>query len=240
MANNQFVVIGIGQFGEAIARTLSKNGAEVMAIDIDEDRIDAISKDVAYAVALDASDKNALLSQDIQNFDAVVIAIGQDLEQLLLCAVNLIELKVKRIIVRAKNNVAKKILQKLGLSEIFSPEIEVGGLVAEKLLHPNIISFLQLPDNYQVAELKPPAKTIGQTIEARRKWIALMRTYFKMGGAQIQPTIASVETLREAQCEPEKHRDLIVKVGGYSTYFVDLGCEIQNEIIARTEHGATN
>jgi len=165
MANNQFVVIGIGQFGEAIAKSLSKNGAEVMAIDIDEDRIDAISKDVAYAVALDASDKNALLSQDIQNFDAVVIAIGQDLEQLLLCAVNLIELKVKRIIVRAKNNVAKKILQKLGLSEIFSPEIEVGGLVAEKLLHPNIISFLQLPDNYQVAELKPPAKTIGQTIE---------------------------------------------------------------------------
>lgn len=165
MANTQFAVIGIGQFGEAIARTLSKNGAEVMAIDIDEDRIDAISKDVAYAVALDATDKNALLSQDIRNFDAVVIAIGEDLEQLLLCAVNLMDLNVKRIIVRAKNNIARKILLKLGLNEIFSPEIEVGSVVAEKLLHPNIISFLQLPDHYQVAEIKPPAKTIGQTIE---------------------------------------------------------------------------
>ncbi|MDP8225582.1 MAG: pyruvate formate lyase family protein [Candidatus Lernaella stagnicola] len=77
---------------------------------------------------------------------------------------------------------------------------------------------------------------IGKTPAARNKWIALMQTYFQMGGAQIQPTVASAETLRAAQVDPEAHRDLIVKVGGYSTYFVDLGQEIQNEIIHRTEH----
>jgi len=197
MANNQFVVIGIGQFGEAIAKSLSKNGAEVMAIDIDEGIIDAISNDVAYAVALDATDKNALLSQDIQKFDAVVIAIGEELEQLLLCAVNLIELNVKRIIVRAKNNIAKTILQKLGLVEIFSPEIEVGGLVAEKLLHPNIISFLQLPDNYQVAELKPPAKTIGQTLETIN-----LRDDFNLSLITLKN---KKETLVQGQTQLEEH-----------------------------------
>jgi formate C-acetyltransferase len=77
---------------------------------------------------------------------------------------------------------------------------------------------------------------IGEIEEMRRKWVSLLRTYFKLGGAQIQPTVASAEMLRCAQREPENYRDLIVKVGGYSTYFVDLGREIQEEVISRTEH----
>jgi len=64
----------------------------------------------------------------------------------------------------------------------------------------------------------------------------LLRTYFKLGGQQLQPTVASGEMLRAAQLEPDSYRDLSVKVGGYSTYFIDLGGEIQNEVIARTEH----
>jgi trans-4-hydroxy-L-proline dehydratase len=84
-------------------------------------------------------------------------------------------------------------------------------------------------------KLHPSA--IGRGPEARHKWVALVRTYFKMGGAQLQPTVVSVEMLRAAQRDPDQHRDLIVKVGGYSTYFVHLGREIQEEVIARTEHG---
>jgi len=77
---------------------------------------------------------------------------------------------------------------------------------------------------------------VGETEKAREKWTSLMRTYFRLGGSQLQPTVAGAETLREAQRDPDSYRDLIVKVGGYSTYFVDLGKEIQNEIIQRTEH----
>ncbi len=77
---------------------------------------------------------------------------------------------------------------------------------------------------------------IGERNELRKKWIDLIRTYFKLGGAQIQPTVVSVEDLRNAQKNPELYGDLIVKVGGYSAYFTELGIEIQNEIIARTEH----
>jgi len=77
---------------------------------------------------------------------------------------------------------------------------------------------------------------IGQNAETRAKWASLVRTYFRMGGAQMQPTVASAEVLRAARMNPEGYRDLIVKVGGYSTYFVDLGRAIQDEIIARTEH----
>jgi pyruvate-formate lyase len=77
---------------------------------------------------------------------------------------------------------------------------------------------------------------IGKTEEARKKWIALIRTYFKMGGEQLQPTVVSTKVLKAAQLNPKNYRNVIVKVGGYSAYFVDLGKEIQDEIISRTEH----
>ena len=80
---------------------------------------------------------------------------------------------------------------------------------------------------------------LGQNEELRKKWIALLQTYFGLGGQQIQPTVASAEILRDAQKHPEKYQDLIVRVAGYSDYFNDLGTELQEEIIRRTEHHST-
>lgn len=77
---------------------------------------------------------------------------------------------------------------------------------------------------------------IGENTATRKKWIALLKTYFELGGSQMQPTVVSREMLVAAQNHPEEYKDLIIKVGGYSTYFVDLGIDIQNEIISRTEH----
>ena len=79
---------------------------------------------------------------------------------------------------------------------------------------------------------------IGKTEETKKKWISLLKTYFKLGGQQLQPTVVSTEVLRAAQQNPQKFRNIIVKVGGYSAYFVDLGREIQDEVISRTEHSA--
>jgi len=77
---------------------------------------------------------------------------------------------------------------------------------------------------------------IGKDAEARKKWVSLVKTYFGMGGEQLQPTVVSTEVLRAAQKNPENHMDVVVKVGGYSACFVDLGYEIQEEIISRSEH----
>jgi pyruvate-formate lyase len=77
---------------------------------------------------------------------------------------------------------------------------------------------------------------IGKTEESKKKWISLLKTYFKLGGQQLQPTVVSTEMLKAAQQNPQKYRNIIVKVGGYSAYFVDLGREIQDEVISRTEH----
>ena len=77
---------------------------------------------------------------------------------------------------------------------------------------------------------------IGKSEESKKKWISLIKTYFQLGGEQLQPTVVSTDVLKAAQINPESYRNIIVKVGGYSAYFTDLGREIQDEIISRTEH----
>jgi pyruvate-formate lyase len=84
--------------------------------------------------------------------------------------------------------------------------------------------------------LKFHPSLIGKNLETREKWIALIKTYFKLGGMQLQPTVTSNEDLKAAQKNPENYRDLVVKVGGFSVYFTEIGWELQNEIISRTEH----
>ena len=78
-----------------------------------------------------------------------------------------------------------------------------------------------------------------ETTEDLKKLAALIKTYFEFGGKHIQFNVVDRETLLEAQQHPEKHRDLIVRVAGYSAYFVSLGKPVQDEIIRRTEHAKT-
>lgn len=181
---NRFGVIGLGRFGTTIARTLSARGAEVMAIDNIAERVDALRDEVAFAVQLDSTDIKALRSQNVQDLEGVVVAIGQDFEALLLTTVVLMELKVKRIIARASNEQQQRILHKLGVQEVLSPEDEVGISVAGRLLNPDLVSFFQLPDDYQIVELRTPVGVASKTvieIGLRNKYnlnlITLRRSY---------------------------------------------------------------
>ncbi len=165
MQGMKFAVIGVGKYGSAIARELAMKGAEVYAFDDNEEKIEQIKDDVAFAVTLDATDKKALRSQNIQDVDAAVLAIGENFEALILAAVHLVELEVPRLIGRASGPQQKMILEKVGVNEILTPEDEVAFIVAERLLNPSIISFLQLPDNYEIAEIKAPKAITNRTIE---------------------------------------------------------------------------
>jgi trk system potassium uptake protein TrkA len=164
MAENRFAVIGLGQFGTAIAKTLADRGAEVLAIDNNEDYVEDIKEDVAYAVALDATDSKSLRAQNIQDMDAVVVAIGENFEGLLLCVVLLMEMEVKRIIARANGKHQRLILEKIGIKEILSPENDVGLAVAERLLNPTILTTLMLPDNYEIAEIQTPRTIVDRSL----------------------------------------------------------------------------
>lgn len=164
MKKQKYAVIGIGQFGRAIAMAITRKGHEVLAIDNDFALINEISEDFASAVALNATDKKALMGQDIQEYDAVVVAIGDDFESRLLCSANLLDLNVKRVITRANNEAQRLILEKMGVSDILSPEEEIGLIVAERMLNPSVINFLQLPDNHRISEIVCPKKCVNKSI----------------------------------------------------------------------------
>ncbi|MCQ2275573.1 MAG: TrkA family potassium uptake protein [Bacteroidales bacterium] len=164
MAQEKFAVIGAGHFGQAISHALSEKGFEVLVIDSNLSVVQDVAEDVAYAVCADATNKRALLNENIQNFDVVIVAIGNDFVGRLLCTANLIDMGVKRIICRVMGRSQRTILEKMGITEFLSPEDEVGALIAERLTNPNIISYLQLPDGYKIAEIIAPVRLIGLTM----------------------------------------------------------------------------
>ena len=165
MHYNKFAVIGVGRYGETIARRLSEKGAQVFAFDPDEEKIENIKDEVACAVTLDATDVRALKAQILGELDAAVVAIGENFEATVLTCVHLMDMKVKRIIARASGYQQRLILEKIGITEILTPEDEVAYVVREKLLNPNIVSFLALPDDHEIAEIRAPKGVVGRPIE---------------------------------------------------------------------------
>jgi trk system potassium uptake protein TrkA len=165
MNYSKFAVIGVGRYGATIARGLADKGAQVFAFDPDEEKIEGIKDDVAFAVTMDATDARALEMQNVDEMDAAVVAIGENFEATVLTCVHLMDLGVKRVIARASGDHQRLILEKIGITEILTPENEVAYVVREKLLNPNIVSFLQLPDDHEIAEIRAPRGCIGRTID---------------------------------------------------------------------------
>lgn len=165
MNYSKFAVIGVGRYGATIAKRLSEKGTQVFAFDPDEEKIEGIKDEVAFAVTLDATDLRALKMQNLEELDAAVVAIGENFEATVLTCVHLLDLGVKRVIARASGDHQRLILEKIGVTEILTPENEVANVVTEKLLNPNIVSFLQLPDEHEIAEIRAPKGVIGRTID---------------------------------------------------------------------------
>lgn len=166
MKHNRFAVIGVGRYGSNIAKRLAEKGAQVFAFDDNEEKIESIKDEVAFAVTLDSTDIKALNSQNVGELDAVVVAIGENFEATILTCVHLLDLGVKRIIARANGEQQKLILEKIGVPEILMPEDEVAFVVREKLINPSILSFLQLPDDYEIAEIIAPKGVHGRSIDS--------------------------------------------------------------------------
>ena len=168
MNGGTFAVIGVGKYGFEIAQNLAEKGAQVYAFDCNEEKIEAIKDEVAFAVTMDTTDKKALLSQKIENVDAAIVAIGENFEAVILTTVHLQEIGINRIIARASGAQQRMILEKIGVTEILSPEDEVAKSVTEGLINPNILSSLQLPDDYEIVEVKAPSGTINKEIKELR------------------------------------------------------------------------
>jgi len=158
------VVIGLGIFGFNIAKDLYENGLEVIAIDKNKDIVQKIRDFSTKAILADGTDKEVLESIGIQENDVVIISFGEDLAAATLITLHLREMKVKTIIVKAPNEDHKRVLEKVGATDVVIPEREMADKVAKSLISPNVLDYIPLSEDYTISELVPPASFFGKTI----------------------------------------------------------------------------
>ncbi|MFH1368316.1 MAG: TrkA family potassium uptake protein [Elusimicrobiota bacterium] len=165
MKKRQFAVIGMGTFGSHVATELSAKGAQVLAIDNNEEKVKDISALVTQAVVADATDEKTLRALGIKDMDVAIIAIGESMESSILIAVLLRELGVKTIIAKSINLLHAQILAKLGVDKVIYPEREMARKLAEGLISPNILEEIELSPEYNIIELLAPKKFWNNTIK---------------------------------------------------------------------------
>ncbi|HEO71618.1 MAG TPA: TrkA family potassium uptake protein [Candidatus Hydrogenedentes bacterium] len=160
----QFAVIGLGNFGYALAQELMEQGAQVIAVDRDADRIEAVKDMVTYAVTLEAGNEAALKSISIQEVDAAIVCIGANVEANLLITVLLKRVGVPKIWARAISPLQQEILKALNVDSILNLEYEMGRMVARSLVVENVLKHVYLSPGYSVAEVKVPEALVGKTL----------------------------------------------------------------------------
>jgi trk system potassium uptake protein TrkA len=162
------VVVGLGIFGSNIARQLFENGFEVIVIDKNKDVINHIRDFSTKAILADATDKELLEMIGIQQDDIVIVSFGEDLAASTLLTLHLKELHVKNIIVKAPNEDHKRILEKVGATEVIIPEKEMASKVAKSLISPNVLDYLPVSEDFNICEVAPPSSFLGKTIAELR------------------------------------------------------------------------
>ena len=160
----QILVIGLGRFGSAVATTLAKLGHEVAAVDLDVRPVQRLAPEVTQAMSLDATDPDALLGIAVQDFDIAVVAIGDNVEASILTTANLVELGCKQIVAKALTDAHARILDKVGAHRVVFPEWETGVRIANSIVATGLIDYLELSDDYSIAEVRCPPKLAGRSL----------------------------------------------------------------------------
>ena len=163
--SKQIMIIGLGQFGMALARTLAERDAEVLAVDISQEKVDAASDFVSRAVALDATDEKALAGLLPAERDAVVCAMGDSSKDAaIICTALLRQMGCPCIISRAGNATCRRILYMVGAHEVIFPEQDYGQRFATWLMHRELLSCTDWSGELSLSEIKPPQFMIGKNL----------------------------------------------------------------------------
>ena len=163
-----FAVIGLGRFGYSVAETLVKKGCEVLAIDRDEEKIQAISDIATFAVQCDATDERALKAVSAQNVDVAVVSIGENIEASILIVQTLREMGIKSIVAKAVAPIQGKILKNLGVKEVIYPERDTAIRLAHRLISPNVLEYLELAPGYSIEEVSVLDRFSGLSLSEAR------------------------------------------------------------------------
>ena len=167
------LLIGLGRFGQHVAKKLNDLGHQVMAVDSDEGRVDAVLPFVTNAQIGDSTNREFLSSLGIRNFDACIVAIGDNFQNSLETTDLLKDLGARKVIARASRGVQEKFLLRNGADEVVYPEKQLAAWTAIRCTSEHILDYIELDGDFSIFEISIPEDWAGKSIlqlDLRRKY----------------------------------------------------------------------
>lgn len=171
--NKSYAVFGLGRYGIAVAKELVNNGADVLAVDIDEDIVNSAVADIPFCRCADITDPEVIKQLGISNVDVVVIAMANNLEASVMSVILCKEAGVKMVIAKCADEMQGKILCKVGADKVVYPEYESGVRLAKNLLSAGMVDLIDLSEDISVIEIPVREKWVGKTLielDLRKKY----------------------------------------------------------------------
>ena len=161
----RFAVIGLGHFGFHAAKALFEDGNEVVAVDTDRVKVQAIDPHCTEAVVLDATDREAIKSLGLESMDGVIVSTGTKISNSILICLYLQEIGVKKILAKALDDDHGKILKRVGATGIIFPERDMALRVSRNLSRPNVLDFIPLAEDFDLIQVEPPSDFVGKSLK---------------------------------------------------------------------------
>ncbi len=196
----KYIVIGLGSFGASLAEKLTAQGNEVIGIDINMQRVEALKEKISHTICLDATDEHTVNGLPLKDTDIVIVAIGENQGTNVMVSALLKNLKVKKLISRAVNTLHENVLNAIGVDEIVHPEQESAERWAKKLCMRGVVDSFELNDYFSIVEVKLPAKYENKTVEDvqfRERYNLLVLTTLK--NAKVDTNVGKTKTIVDVQ-----------------------------------------
>ncbi|MGE4583613.1 MAG: TrkA family potassium uptake protein [Sphaerochaeta sp.] len=161
---NAFGIIGLGRFGLSLALELTKAGKQVIVLEIEAEKLDAVKDQIDTIYPVNAITPAVLNESGISHCHTVIVCIGKDIESNILVTMSLIELGIPRVIAKATSPNHGKVLERIGAEAVF-PEVEMGARLAHSLVSTGTLEFLELCDDFSIANISLSSVFANQTVE---------------------------------------------------------------------------
>lgn len=162
--SKSYAVFGLGRYGLAVAKELVNNGAEVLAVDADENIVNSVINDIPFCKCADITDAEVVKQLGIANIDTVIIAMANNLEASVMAVMLCKEVGAKTVIAKCANETHRKILSKVGADKVVFPEYESGTRLAKNLVSSGFVDMVELSNDVSLIELDVKPEWVGKTL----------------------------------------------------------------------------
>ena len=159
-----FCIIGLGRFGQTLARSLAKTDHQVLVIDENDDVINAISDIVTNAVVGDPTNEAVLRAAGVSDYDCVVVATADNINDSILTTLTLKDMGIKQVVARASSDQHRRVLEKLGADMVVFPEQDMGEKLVGILDRNNVLEYIEFSDTHAIVEVAVPQRWVGKSL----------------------------------------------------------------------------